>query len=108
MPVSHLHFGIKENGVWIDPKPYINADYPSKKKGANTVTIKLPVLKKDSKGAAVKSVQQLLNAKGYSCGTADGSFGSKTENALKKYQKATKLTVDGSCGAKTWTALITK
>ena len=105
---AHLHFGIKVNGNWIDPEPYINADYPSKKKGANTVTIKLPVLKKGSKEASVKSLQQLLNAKGYSCGAADGSFGSKTENALKKYQKATKLTVDGSCGAKTWTALITK
>ena len=58
--------------------------------------------------SAVKTLQQLLNAKGYSCGTADGSFGAKTEAAVKKFQKAKSLTVDGSCGKNTWTALLTK
>lgn len=24
---AHLHFGINENGKWIDPEPYLNADY---------------------------------------------------------------------------------
>ena len=24
---AHLHFGIKKDGKWIDPEPYINADY---------------------------------------------------------------------------------
>lgn len=24
---AHLHWGIKRNGVWIDPKPYLNSDY---------------------------------------------------------------------------------
>lgn len=30
--------------------------------------------------------QKYLNALGYSCGTADGVFGSKTDSAVKKYQ----------------------
>ena len=25
---AHLHFGIKKNGTWIDPAPYLDADYP--------------------------------------------------------------------------------
>lgn len=27
---AHLHFGIKVNGSWINPEPYINADYHKK------------------------------------------------------------------------------
>lgn len=77
-------------------------------KGSDTVTIELPILKRGSTGATVKTLQQLLNAKGYNCGTADGSFGGNTDAALKKYQKAVGLTVDGSCGKNTWTALLTK
>lgn len=25
---KHLHFGIKKNGQWIDPEPYLDKDYP--------------------------------------------------------------------------------
>jgi len=27
---AHLHFGIRVDGVWIDPEPYLNADFPGK------------------------------------------------------------------------------
>lgn len=70
------------------------------------VTVTLDVLRKGSKGAEVKTLQQLLNANGYKCGTADGDFGSNTEKALKKYQTAKKLTADGVCGQATWNALL--
>ena len=76
-------------------------------KEGDTVTVVLPILKKGSKNATVKTLQQLLNAKGYSCGTVDGSFGSKTDTAIKTFQKAKGLTVDGCCGQNTWTALLT-
>ncbi|MSS63635.1 peptidoglycan-binding domain-containing protein [Velocimicrobium porci] len=46
--------------------------------------------------ATVKKVQEKLNQKGYSCGTADGIAGSKTKNAIKKYQKDHNLTVTGT------------
>jgi hypothetical protein len=72
----------------------------------NTVDITLPVLKKGSKGGSVTALQQLLNAKGYNCGTPDGAFGPNTDTALRKYQKAAGLSVDGSCGKDTWTALL--
>lgn len=71
-------------------------------------TVKLPVLKKGAKGDSVKALQNLLIGYGYSCGEkgADGSLGDATDKALRKYQSAHKLTVDGSCGRKTWTSLL--
>ena len=67
-----------------------------------------PTIKLGSKGSDVKKAQQLLIAKGYSCGTAgaDGDFGAATYNAVKKFQAANGLEVDGIVGAKTWAALL--
>lgn len=101
----HLHFGIKVNGKWIDPEPYINADYPTK--GGNTVMVELPVLKRNSKGASVKTLQQILTAKGFDPKGVDGSFGGDTEKAVIAYQKSKKLDGDGVCGKDTWTMLLT-
>ena len=54
-------------------------------------------LSKGSKGDAVKEMQNMLIACGYSCGEcgADGSFGNDTLAALKKFEKAAGLAVDG-------------
>ena len=71
-----------------------------------TVNVPLPVLRSGSTGAAVGSLQQLLNAKGFSCGKVDEKFGEKTDSAIRKYQKAKGLGVDGCCGMATWTALL--
>lgn len=67
--------------------------------------VKIPVIKKGSKGAMVKATQILLNGYGYNCGAADGDFGTKTDAAVKKYQTAKKLTVDGEVGEKTFRSL---
>ena len=76
-------------------------------KGEDKVAVYLETLKKGSKGAEVKSLQLLLNGNGYSCGKADGDFGSGTETALKKFQKAKGLNpVDGICGQATWAAIL--
>ena len=74
------------------------------KKGVFTMEMK--ILRKGSKGEDVKALQILLNGYGYSCGTADGIFGSKTEKAVKAFQKAEKLTVDGIAGPDTWSKLL--
>ena len=102
---AHLHFGIKVNGSWIDPAPYINADYPGAK-GGLTVNVTLPVLQSGAKGESVKALQILLNGFGCDCGTPDGSFGPKTLAAVKQFQTKNKLSVDGSVGQATWTALL--
>lgn len=73
-----------------------------------TDTVSYPTIKLGSKGSDVKKAQQLLIAKGYSCGVAgaDGDFGAATYNAVKKFQAANGLEVDGIVGAKTWAALL--
>lgn len=72
------------------------------------VDVKLSVLKKGAKGDEVKALQVLLIGYGYSCGSsgADGSFGPATDKALRAYQKAEGLSVDGACGPKTWSKLL--
>ena len=63
------------------------------------------VLKRGSRGDLVKQVQTKLNNWGYNCGTADGIFGTKTYNAVVKFQRNNKLVVDGIVGAKTFAAM---
>lgn len=78
-------------------------------KEENTVNVTLNVLKKGSEGEQVKALQRLLHAMGYELGTKnpiDGSFGTKTDAAVRAYQKTKGLTVDGIVGAKTWTSLL--
>lgn len=62
-------------------------------------------IKSGSKGEVVELVQLMLNEKGYSCGSADGIFGTKTKNAVVKYQKAKGLSVDGIVGTNTYAKL---
>lgn len=93
----------------IRPK-YDNETYADVKE-VKTVDITLKVLKKGSAGEEVKTIQRLLRMMGYkdqygNTLVIDGDFGSKTEYALKKFQKAEGLEVDGSCGKLTWTALL--
>ena len=78
----------------------------SNKQGVCKVDIK--VLRKGEKGSDVRALQTLLTGYGYSCGThgVDGSFGSATEKAVKKYQKAKGLETDGVVGPKTWSKLL--
>ena len=71
------------------------------------VSITLPILKRGSRGEAVRSLQTLLNAKGASL-EVDGSFGSATDKALREFQESRDLDIDGSCGTETWTTLLTK
>ena len=71
-----------------------------------TVAVKLPVLKKGSQGDSVMALQTLLEGYGYEDRGGWGAFDSKTERALKEYQRDCELTVDGSCGKATWTSLL--
>ena len=66
-------------------------------------------LKKGSTGNAVKSLQKMLIALGYNCGSAgvDGDFGNATLAALKQFQKDKGLIVDGIYGPKSKAALET-
>lgn len=64
------------------------------------------LVKKGLVGENVKVVQAQLNALGFSCGKVDGKFGDKTLAAVKAFQKAKGLEVDGKVGPLTWAKLI--
>ena len=68
----------------------------------------LNMLSKGSKGGSVKALQILLIGYGYSCGSygADGDFGSATDNAVRRFQSAKGIGVDGIVGTNTWTKLL--
>jgi GH24 family phage-related lysozyme (muramidase) len=65
-----------------------------------------PVLRLRSRGEPVKRLQAALAGKGFSPGPADGDFGPKTERAVREFQRAKGLAVDGIVGPQTWAALL--
>lgn len=73
-----------------------------------TASVNLPQLSKGAKGDTVKALQILLIGHGYSCGGkgVDGDFGSNTDKAVRAFQKANGLTVDGIVGKNTWAKLL--
>lgn len=59
------------------------------------------VVKRGSRGEAVKRAQELLIASNFRI-AVDGNFGPISEAATKEFQKLNRLKVDGVIGAKTW------
>lgn len=82
-------------------------------KEVKTVDISMPVLRKGSSGNAVKTLQGLLrqleyvNSDGKTLIIVDGSFGSNTEAAVRRYQKNRGAkNPDGIVGKWTWNKLL--
>lgn len=94
--------------TYIDGYGRVKYDKESAESTGGKIMIELSLLKKGSEGAEVKTVQRLLKALGYSIGKAgvDGDFGKDTDAAVRKFQKAEGLEVDGEVGQNTWTALL--
>ncbi len=67
-----------------------------------------PTLRKGDKGAAVSDLQGRLNDYNNYGLVVDGNFGTRTEEAVKDFQKQNELKVDGICGSDTWAALLEK
>lgn len=81
-------------------------------KEVKTVNIAMPILRKGSTGAAVKTLQRLLrqlqyvNTDGKTLLIVDGSFGSNTDAAVKRWQQKHLNGADGIVGIKTWNKLL--
>lgn len=58
------------------------------------------------KGSAVRAIQEQINKRGQTI-DADGYFGPGTEQAVRNFQQAAGLEVDGLVGPDTWAALYT-
>lgn len=65
----------------------------------------VPTLRRGASGERVKWLQLMLNEEMGAGLDPDGVFGAKTEAAVKAFQKAHGLAVDGVCGPLTWAAL---
>lgn len=63
------------------------------------------VYKKGSSGVMVSQIQTRLKSWGYYSGAVDGVYGSATEKAVRYFQSANGLAVDGQAGDKTLAAL---
>ena len=66
------------------------------------------LIKKGSRGNRVRDIQKFLVGSGYSLGEADGVFGKKTKEAVKKYQSDNGLVGDGIIGNRTLGAMLTQ
>lgn len=110
---------IVANGGAVCKKTYKNSNLPGTKfctpdwsivAGTASTTTTKDYLQKGDRGNEVKAMQTMLIACGYSCGSsgADGEFGDGTESALKSFQTANNLEVDGVYGSKSKAALVTK
>ena len=74
---------------------------------ARTAT-KQPTLRRKAKNEAVTRLQRALRDTGFDPGPIDGTFGSKTQRAVKTLQASCGLDADGIVGPKTWAALAAK
>lgn len=64
-----------------------------------------PTLRRGSRGSAVMDLQRRLTQAGFNPGPVDGIFGQGTDSAVRAFQRARGLSVDGIVGPNTWAAL---
>lgn len=64
-----------------------------------------PTLRRGSRGSSVIELQQRLTTLGFNPGTVDGIFGSRTESAVRAFQRSRRITADGIVGSQTWSRL---
>jgi peptidoglycan hydrolase-like protein with peptidoglycan-binding domain len=63
------------------------------------------LLQRGDTGSEVRRLQQKLRDEGHNPGAIDGEFGPQTERAVRQFQRANGLYVDGVAGRETLTAL---
>jgi peptidoglycan hydrolase-like protein with peptidoglycan-binding domain len=64
-----------------------------------------PTVRWGSQGPAVKTLQAQLKKLGFEPGPIDGIFGSDTDSAVRAFQRARGIQVDGIVGPQTWATL---
>ncbi len=68
---------------------------------APTAEVTYTTLRKNDRGREVVTLQQALSNLGYLNSQADGIFGTATETAVRNFQQANNLSVDGIAGKQT-------
>ena len=103
----------RENRQWDSLKQHwarLAVDYDAqedegKDAGEETPLKPRRTLRMGSSGEDVRALQTALQTLGFLNDAADGKFGAKTREAVRKFQKKSGLAVDGIVGAATWAAL---
>lgn len=98
----HCHISVKSDKKhYDDTSPWkLEAQAVS----LETPAVEFPPLRKGTAGPVVRRLQELLNTSGGPI-PLDGSFGSKTELAVRDFQAKHQLVADGVVGRYTWDAL---
>lgn len=96
----HLHFEVHVGGIGdiTDPRTYVARRGVDLGGGFCT-------LDPNAGGQKVRAVQYLLKRRGHNV-LVDGDYGSETTGAVRSFQSAKGLVVDGQTGPKTWRKLI--
>lgn len=92
----------------LPEKPAEAPDAPAEKiwsYSGYTYSVKVNLLKRGSYGPQVKHMQQLLHDNGFDCSGVDGVFGDQTYDALRAFQKAAGISVDGEWGGESFAAM---
>lgn len=93
---AQSHFDALSGATIETPK-----EEPKTQPAATTFSLDFRYLRKGMTGEDVRVWQNILNGKGFDCGKADGSFGPKTFEATKAYQRSIRIDPDGVVGPAT-------
>jgi peptidoglycan hydrolase-like protein with peptidoglycan-binding domain len=97
--------GIVGDATWLALAQALSAAGSGATTGNRFDPARAPLLRRGHRGDFVAYLQQLLIAAGHDPGPVDGIFGPLTEAAVREFQQANSLQVDGVVGIQTWTAL---
>lgn len=92
------------SGIWAYVEP-INLTPRWVHFDNRTTVAGYPLIKQGSRGVYVCIAQDGLNTIGFRTGGLDGVFGSRTNEAVRNYQRSRGLSVDGVIGNITWNLL---
>jgi hypothetical protein len=94
------------NGRWVRRGSTIVIDLPQDgEQESLELETSQPTLRKGSSGSAVMTLQSRLKTLGFDPGPIDGIFGSGTDTAVRAFQRARGISVDGIVGPQTWATL---
>lgn len=109
-----IYGAARSTGAWGYVEPlsqtptWVHFDHRYGTPACSGTTAGYPTLRRGSRGCYVMILQDALSTLGYQTGSRiDGLFGTRTEEALRGYQRRTSLTVDGVCGCNSWKKITT-